>query len=119
MFGGDFTFQSTFGDAPADMEVPDSEKGKVMHVSLPIGGTVLMGSDNCEGFGPPRTTGSNFAISYSAASKADADRVFAALLAGGNVSTPMQDTFWGSYFGQGTDKYGIEWMVNVDQPQED
>lgn len=44
--------------------------------------------------------------------------MFADLLAGGEASMPLQDTFWGAYFGQGTDKYGIEWMVNVEQPQE-
>jgi PhnB protein len=29
----------------------------------------------------------------------------------------MSDTFWGSYFGMLTDKFGINWMVSYDQPQ--
>jgi PhnB protein len=35
---------------------------------------------------------------------------------GGNVTMPLQDTFWGAYFGMWTDKFGINWMVNYDDP---
>lgn len=114
VFGGDFSFHTTFADAPAEMGVPDAEKDRIMHVSLPVGDSVLMGSDSSSAFGPPKAVGRNFAISYTPDSREEADRAFAALLEGGAVEMPMQDTFWGAYFGQGTDKFGISWMINVD-----
>ncbi len=52
--------------------------------------------------------------STETASKKEADRMFARLTDGGAVIMPLQDTFWGSYFGQGTDKFGVQWMVNVE-----
>ncbi len=56
VFGGDFLSFQTFADAPDDMPVSDEDKGKVMHVSLPVGDSVLMGSDNSS-FGPAVVTG--------------------------------------------------------------
>ena len=114
VFGGEFSYHTTFADAPAEMGVPDGEKDRIMHVSLPVGDSVLMGSDNCSAFGPPKPVGGNFSISYTPATREEADRAFAALLDGGEVGMPMQDTFWGAYFGQGTDKFGVGWMINVD-----
>ena len=114
VFGGEFSDFSTFGEGPPDMDIPDDEKDRVMHVSLPIGSTTLMGSDACTAFGPPRTPGTNFAVSYDSGSRAEADRVFAALLDGGNVSMPLDEMFWGAYFGQGVDRFGIEWMFSAE-----
>ena len=42
-----------------------------MHVSLPIGAAVLMGSDSCSAFGPPPVTGNNFSISIDTESRQD------------------------------------------------
>ena len=52
VFGTEFVVLSTFAEAPEDMEVPDADRDKVMHVTLPIGSSVLMGSDKR----PLRTT---------------------------------------------------------------
>ena len=68
VFGGDYPFLQTFGDAPPEMGVPDAEKDLIMHVSLPVGSSVLMGSDSCSAFGPPAEIGNNFAISIVAES---------------------------------------------------
>lgn len=115
VFGGDFAVRSTFADAPPDMGVADADKGKIMHVSLPVGDSVLMGSDRAGDQGPPFKAGNNFSISYSPKTKKDADRVFLQLAQGGHVAMPLQDTFWGAYFGMCTDRFGVQWMVNVDQ----
>lgn len=114
VFGGDFTVRQTFGDGPPEMGVSDAEKGRVMHVSLPIGDNVLMGSDTAGDHGPPYSQGNNFSISYAPATKADADRIFAKLKEGGAETMPLQDTFWNAYFGMCTDKFGVQWMINVD-----
>ena len=115
IFGGDFTSFNRFDGMPASPEfsIPDEEKNKIMHITLPIGKeTVLMGSDAMKGFGPEIVVGNNFSISVAPSSRAEADRIFAALSKGGNVTMPMQDQFWGAYFGGLTDQFGINWMVN-------
>jgi PhnB protein len=100
---------------PQDGQPPMSEEDKnlVMHVSLPIlGGHRLMGTDAPESLGFTLTEGNNVYISLAPDSREEADRLFAALSAGGNVEMPMGDQFWGDYFGSFTDKFGIHWMVN-------
>ena len=111
VFGGEFESYQTFGDGPQDMGVPDEAKDLVMHVSLPLGDAMLMGSDGFPG-GPPVSSGNNFAIAIPATSRAHCDQLFAQLQSGGVVTMELQETFWGSYFGSLTDKYGINWMFN-------
>ena len=93
------------------MGVPEAEQDLVMHVTLPIGSGVLMGSDRGS-FGPPIVTGSNFSLSVAPDSKEEADSLFAKLSDGGQATMPMQAMFWGAYFGTCTDKFGINWMIN-------
>lgn len=117
VFGGDYTAFMTYADGPEDMQVADEHKGKVMHVSLPIGASVLMASDHVPGFGPPLTTGNNFSISIEGKSKEHCDEIFAKLSEGGEVKMPMDETFWGAYFGCWVDKFGINWMINYELPR--
>ncbi len=114
VFGGEFAVMQTFGDAPPDMGVPDAERARIMHVSLPVGESVLMGSDTVSSFGEPAKPGANFAISFSPKTKAEADDLFPRLAKGGGVAMELQETFWGSYFGMCKDKFGVHWMVNLD-----
>ncbi len=117
VFGGDFIELHTYAEAPDDLAVPAAEKDLIMHVALPVGSGVLMGSDSCAAFGPPANQGDNFAISIAGESKAHCDDIFAKLSAGGQVKMPMAETFWGAYFGTWADKYGINWMINYDLPK--
>ena len=118
VFGGEFTYIGRFGEMPPSDEFPVSEgdKNKVMHVSLPTGSSVLMGSDNAEQYESSFVKGNNFSVSINADSKEEADKLFNGLSAGGQATMPMSDTFWGAYFGMFTDKFGINWMVNYDDP---
>ena len=112
VFGGEFRTIMTFGEAPPDVEIPRAEKDRIMHVSLPIGSSTLMGSDSCSAFGPPPQSGNNFSISISSSSRGETDDLFAKLSQGGAVEMPPQDMFWGAYFGSCTDKFGIRWQIN-------
>ena len=76
------------------MNVAEEELDRIMHVSLPIGSSVLMGSDSCSGFGPPPVVGNNFSLSFQAESREHADEVFAKLSDGGEAKWPMGDMFW-------------------------
>ena len=104
------------GAVPAQEGQPpmaEADKNLVMHVALPIlGGHMLLGTDVPESMGFTVKMGNNVYINLGPDSKAEADRLFLALSAGGKVEMPMQDMFWGDYFGSFTDKFGVGWMIN-------
>ncbi|MBJ2122818.1 MULTISPECIES: VOC family protein [unclassified Flavobacterium] len=116
VFGGDFPYIGKFKDAPAEEGEVLSEEAlnRIMHVSLPIGNTILMGSDSHPRYGDVGF-GDNFSISINTESTEEADRIFNGLSAGGKVEMPMNNTFWGSYFGMFKDKFGVNWMVSFDK----
>ena len=114
VFGGEFTMVLTFAEGPPDLNIPDDEKDRIMHTSLPIGSSVLMGSDTSLAFGPTPAMGGNFSLSIATDSREQCDGLFAKLSAGGSDLIPMQDQFWGSYFGRLTDKFGIGRMISFD-----
>lgn len=117
VFGGEFPYMGKFGDMPpaeGQPELPEEEKNRVMHVTLPIGNTILMGSDTNSQFGDVKM-GENVSISINVDSRAEADSIFTGLTDGGIVKMPMTDTFWGAYFGMLVDKFGIHWMINFDE----
>ncbi len=118
VFGGEFTYMGRFGEMPGDQPMPEADKNKIMHVSLPISKeTNLFGSDSMEAFGGVPKVGDNISISINAESEQEADKLFKGLSAGGIVKMPMEKTFWGAYFGMFRDKFGINWMVNFDYNQ--
>ena len=122
VFGGEFSYVSRFNEMPPQEGSPvmSADAGeKIMHVSLPLGKeTILMGSDTGGNWAADYHPGNNITISISADSKEEADKIFNGLSEGGKVTMPMNDTFWGSYFGMWTDKYGIQWMMSFDQKRE-
>lgn len=116
VFGGEFNGIYRFKDMPPQegMDVSEEEGNKVMHISLPISKeTVLMGSDAAGEWVGKTIFGTNFTLSIKADSKEDADRLYNGLSEAGIQSMPMSETFWSSYFGMFTDKFGINWMISV------
>jgi PhnB protein len=118
VFGGDFVDGkiNRFGEIP-EMEgmppIAEDDKELVMHIALPIlGGHLLMGTDAPESMGFIVNQGNNVNISLHPDSRSEADTLFGKLADGGAVEMPMQDMFWGDYYGALTDKFGIKWMVN-------
>lgn len=116
VFGGEFSYMGRFGEMPpGEHPLADADKNKIMHVSLPISKeTHLFGSDALAAFGGVPQMGDNISVSINADSEQEADKLFNGLSAGGNVTMPMNKTFWGAYFGMFKDKFGINWMVNFD-----
>jgi PhnB protein len=112
--GAEVQMLMRFKDAPEqpppDKLAPGSEN-KVMHASLKVGDTVLMLSD---GMASGKTDFKGFSLSISVSKEADADRIFAALAAGGKVEMPLAKTFWAPKFGMVADKFGVGWMVNLE-----
>lgn len=115
VFGGEFTKVMRFKDLTSpEFTVSESEANKIMHIALPIGANVLMGNDVPEFMGKVSETENRSKISISAQSREEADKIFVGLSASGTIEMPMSDSPWGSYFGMFRDKYGIEWMVDLD-----
>ncbi len=113
VFGGAFVTVQRFKDVPGEGKVPEKDKNKIMHIALPIGkNNVLMATDALESLGMRVTPGNNMYITIEPESKEEADRIFKGLSAGGKVEMPLQDQFWGAYYGSFRDKFGIQWMVN-------
>src|SRR6185503_13670709 len=95
------------------MPISGSEGELIMHISLPISKeTNLMGSDSSQEFGQATVIGNNFSLSVNAKNKNEANRFYTQLSSGGQSTMPMSDTFWGSYVGMCTDKFGIQWMIS-------
>lgn len=105
-----------FGDVPADANHPpvaENVKKMVLYIELPITGNhILMGTDAPEEMGFTLKQGNNMHINIEPETREEATRIFDALSKGGNISMPLQDMFWGAYFGSFSDKYGINWMIN-------
>jgi PhnB protein len=117
VFGGEFQSLMRWKESPACDKISASEGEKVMHIALPIGNNVLMAGDGLKSMGQTVTPGNNFNIAIGPDSKEDADRIFNELAAGGKIEMPLQDTFWGAYFGMLQDKFGIRWMMNYAYPK--
>lgn len=116
-FGTQYSYIGRFGEIPAsdNYKPTEEEKNKIMHVCLPVGDTMLMGSDTGGGFTGAFVEGNNFSVSVNTDSEEEADNLFQKLSAGGTITMPMADTFWGAYFGMFTDKFNINWMINFDR----
>lgn len=120
VFGGEFSYLGKFDEMPESEEfkVPEVDKNKIMHISLPIGSSILMGSDTIGEGASSFVQGNNFSISITADSKEEADKLFNDLALNGQVTMPLENTFWGDYFGMLTDKFGINWMVSFNEKQQ-
>lgn len=117
VFEGEFSAPiARFKDMPPDPDRPpiaDPDGELVMHVELPIlAGHVLMGTDAPESMGFAVTPGNNVYINLEPDTRAQTERLFQALAVGGTIEMPLQEMFWGGYFGSLADRFGIRWMFN-------
>jgi PhnB protein len=110
---GKIGMMMTHGQAPDQSQVKPEWKDAVLHARISIGGTELMGADipNAQ---PMRSA----YLSLSVESDADAERIFAALSAGGEVFMPIQETFFATRFGQLRDAFGVNWMILHERPMD-
>ena len=115
VFGGEFERVVRFKDIEdPEFPMPENEADKIMRITLPIGGNVLIANDVPESMGPVSENENRSKISVSTESREEADKIFAGLTEGGAVEMPLGDSPWGTYFGMFRDKYGIEWTVEFD-----
>jgi len=97
-------------EPPPPDKVPPGHENKIMHASFRVGSTVVMASDG-RSSGKPDFQG--FSLALTVATEAEADRAFGALADGGQVTMPLEKTFWSPRFGMLEDRFGVGWMIMV------
>ncbi len=109
IFGGTLNVQ-TFEEAG---QKDEAMKGKIIHASLMNGEVDLMGSDS-----PQPTLGTGkISLSLSGTDDQKLRKYFDGLSVGGKVNSPLKKEYWGDTFGALTDRFGVEWMVNIAAPK--
>ena len=108
--GAEIGMLMRFKDSPDQSMVTPQNADKVMHAQFQIGDTTVMASDG-RNTGAPNFQG--FALSIIAPTEAEAERMFAALGEGGQVTMPLAKTFFSPRFGMLADRFGVNWMVLV------
>jgi len=124
VFGTEFDGDgiSRMGEVPQEghNEISEEDKNLVMHVSLPIlGGHRLMGTDAPESMGFKLNQGNNVYINLEPDTREETDKLFKALSEGGKVEMELQEMFWGDYFGSLVDKFGVRWMFNCSNKEQE
>ncbi|WP_026607399.1 VOC family protein [Methylocapsa acidiphila] len=113
VFGAEVQMLLRYKESPdpaPEGAVPPGWEDKVMHMSLKIGDSIILGSDGC---GAENAGFKSFGLTYAAKDAAEADKIFAALSDGGQVRMPLGKTFFASRFGMVEDRFGLLWMVIV------
>jgi PhnB protein len=109
--GGKLEVLMSGADSPMAADIPKEFADRILHARLALpGGGMLYAGDAPAHIPYEGIKGVSIAVDY--ASVAEAEKVFAALAAGGQTSMPMQPTFWAKRFGMCTDKFGTPWIVN-------
>jgi PhnB protein len=110
--GGDIQTMMTWGDSPMADHVPSEWRDRIIHTTLIVGETTLMGGDAPpDRYEEPR----GFSVTININDPVEAERIFHALSEDGAVTMPLQETFWAARFGMVVDRFGIPWMVNCGQ----
>jgi PhnB protein len=102
----------TFGDSPMAGQVGPEWQSRVLHAHLAVDGGALMGGD-----APPGsyTRPAGFCVNVQVDSVEEAERIFNALAEGGQITVPLQESFWAQRFGMLVDRYGVPWIINGPQ----
>lgn len=113
---GNIEIMMRYQDMPPEEQqngAPDADPNSIMHARLVIGENVIMASDGCSAdlTGPSHR---GYSLSIRSENVEQGGDVFNRLAAGDTVTMPFQPTFWAKGFGMLTDKFGVNWMVNVE-----
>ncbi len=109
--GGEYEL-NRFEGSPMAEQVDEGFRTKIMHADFKGPNFSFMASDGrAEKAYDPQD--GNISLSLATLDRAEGERVFTALSQGGEVTMPLNETFWGGTFGMLTDRYGIEWMITI------
>lgn len=112
VFGGELYLQ-TNDQVPKNVQeqvgVNDQNRNQIMHAKLEGGAVTLLGSDT-SGASPEAK---KISLCLGGADEEKLRKIFDDLCVGGKIFQPLTKMFWGDFFGSFTDKFGVEWMVNI------
>lgn len=109
VFGGKLDM-TTFKEANMSQDAAEGER--IMHAMLEgENGIVFMASDTPNHI--PYQPGNTITMSLSGDEEEQLRGYWNNLSEGGKVDYPLEKAPWGDTFGMLTDKFGIEWMVNI------
>ena len=109
--GGKLEVLMSGAESPMADQIPKESAHRILHARLVLpGGGMLYAGDCPENMPYDGIKGVSIAVDY--ATIEEADKVFAALSAGGQVTMPMQPAFWAKRWGMTADKFGTNWIVN-------
>lgn len=108
VLGGELKMQ-TF--AEAKMAKTDAEKNRIVHAELKNDQISFMASDGHPD--QPVKFGNNVHLNITGSDNELLTKYFNGLSAGGKIIMPLAKQFWGDTFGMLTDKFGVDWMVNI------
>jgi len=106
---------ATYGDMPGACEhIPADKRARVANVHLIANGASIMGADNVMGGAAADSDDgrNDTTVNIEVGTIEEAERVFAAMSAGGKVEMPLGESPWALRFAMFTDRYGKPWMVN-------
>jgi PhnB protein len=111
VLGGKIEAMMTHAGTPAESQTPPEWKNKILHARMTVGSQVLMASD-----APPgrQQTPQGFSVNIGTTDPAEAERIYHALVDGGNAIMPIGQTFWAKRFAMLVDRFGIPWMINCE-----
>lgn len=112
VLGGEFVYTMRHKDNPEkDKPLAKEDEEKILHIALPIGDSIiLMGADATSD--ESVNVGDNITLALSVREEEEVRRLFDGLSEGGNVTMPLEKTFWAELYGEFTDKFGINWIVS-------
>lgn len=106
--GGELSLQ-TVGDSPMAGKLPQQMKNSILHATLTNGNLVLMGSDMANN---ELLRGNSVSLMLNCSSEQEIIKCYNSLSEGGEMTNPLEDTFWGAVFGNLTDKFGNHWILH-------
>ena len=115
ILGGELNLQS-IGESPMSGQMPASMKQNILHSELRKNGLVIMASDMIPEEGLAK--GNTVSLMLNCSSEEEIKTFYANLSSGGKATHPLEDTFWGAIFGDLTDKFGNNWLLNYTKTQQ-
>jgi PhnB protein len=112
--GGELNLM-TVGESQAAAQMPKEAQGLIMHAALKKAGLTLMACDAMGGYA--LKSGNTVSLMLYCETEEEIRAFFSKLSAGGKINTELKEEFWGSIYGDITDKFGMRWMFNYDKPK--
>ena len=108
--GAEVTALMRFKDSPEPAMILPGSENKVMYSSFRVGDAIMLASDGrCQG----QTNFQGISLALTVPNEAAAEQRFAALSDGGQVQSPLAETFFSPRFGIVADRFGVTWTVLV------